>query len=140
MEELQSTWAALLSEDGLKLLDDIDRLRAQGINQYVELPQIVVVGDQSSGKSSVLDAISGVRFPANDGLCTRFATEVVLRRSSLESASVKILPKPGTTGERKLKLEGFQRNHATHLEVPKLIQEATKSWVLPRRVTSVKTN
>ena len=37
-------------------------------------------GDQSSGKSSVLAAVSGVSFPKKDNLCTRFATEVVLRR------------------------------------------------------------
>ena len=35
------------------LLDVIDNLRLIGINKYVCLPQIIVVGDQSSGKSSV---------------------------------------------------------------------------------------
>lgn len=39
-------------------------------------------GDQSSGKSSCLEAISGVPFPRKDTLCTRFATEVVLRKNS----------------------------------------------------------
>lgn len=47
----------------------------------MDLPQLIVCGDQSSGKSSVLAAISGVPFPKRDNLCTRFATEVILRRN-----------------------------------------------------------
>lgn len=65
----------------LELLDVIDNLRAQGLNDHVDLPQLIVCGDQSSGKSSVLAAISGVPFPKRDNLCTRFATEVILRRN-----------------------------------------------------------
>ncbi|KAI0970479.1 P-loop containing nucleoside triphosphate hydrolase protein [Xylaria arbuscula] len=61
------------------LLDAIDDLRKHGIGRFVDLPQIIVVGDQSSGKSSVLEAISRVRFPAKAEVCTRFPTELVLR-------------------------------------------------------------
>ena len=64
-----------------ELLNIIDTLRSQGVSYHVELPQIIVVGDQSSGKSSVLEAISGLRFPTKDILCTRFATELILRRA-----------------------------------------------------------
>ncbi|MCJ1463058.1 hypothetical protein MMC07_001662 [Pseudocyphellaria aurata] len=82
----------LQSDDQLKLLDDIDKLRSQGISHYVSLPQLIVCGDQSSGKSSVLEAISGIPFPTKDNLCTRFATEVILRRTSTVNVSVAILP------------------------------------------------
>ena len=44
----------LQSKDHGELLDIIDDLRSQGISRYVDLPQLVVCGDQSSGKSSVL--------------------------------------------------------------------------------------
>jgi len=40
------------------------------------------VGDQSSGKSSVLQAITKLPFPVDDKMCTRYATEVLLRRST----------------------------------------------------------
>jgi hypothetical protein len=50
------------SSEPQSLLDEIDSLRLQGISEFVFLPQIVVCGDQSSGKSSVLEAISGVPF------------------------------------------------------------------------------
>jgi len=62
----------LCSADQLELLNAIDRLRLQGMYNYVSLPQIIVCGDQSSGKSSVLEAISGVSFPVNANLCTRY--------------------------------------------------------------------
>ncbi|KAK4127007.1 hypothetical protein N657DRAFT_653362 [Parathielavia appendiculata] len=74
------------------LLDSIDQLRLQGINNYISLPQIIVCGDQSSSKSSVLEAISGVSFPVKSNLCTRFPTELVLRRTPHTSAGVSIVP------------------------------------------------
>lgn len=39
------------------LLDKIDRPFACNAGDYVDLPQIVAVGDQSSGKSSVLEGL-----------------------------------------------------------------------------------
>lgn len=77
--------------DGVELLDTIDKLRALGIDKEIPLPQIVVVGQQSSGKSSVLEAISGIPFPTTDELCTICATEVVLRRAPAASTSVRIV-------------------------------------------------
>ncbi|KAH8044578.1 hypothetical protein JL722_14630 [Aureococcus anophagefferens] len=50
------------------LLDLVDELRSLGIEQDLPLPQIAVMGDQSSGKSSVLEALSGVPFPRGTGL------------------------------------------------------------------------
>jgi len=37
------------------LLNKIDQLFACNVGSYTDLPQLVVVGDQSSGKSSVLE-------------------------------------------------------------------------------------
>ncbi|KAI0392169.1 dynamin family protein [Xylariaceae sp. FL0594] len=82
----------LCSDDQMELLDAVDRLRLQGIDHYISLPQIIVCGDQSSGKSSVLEAISGVPFPVKSNLCTRFPTELILRRSAHEDVSVSIVP------------------------------------------------
>jgi hypothetical protein len=66
----------LQSDEQRKVLDIVGHLRRQGLNSIVELPQLVVCGDQSSGKSSVLEAITEIPFPRNENLCTRFATEV----------------------------------------------------------------
>ena len=49
------------------VIDLIDTLRQLGLEKDVSLPTIVVVGDQSSGKSSVLEALSGVQLPRGSG-------------------------------------------------------------------------
>jgi len=46
------------------------------------IPQLSVMGDQSSGKSSVLEFLSGVPFPRGTGLVTRCATQYVGRSLS----------------------------------------------------------
>ncbi|KAL7892221.1 P-loop containing nucleoside triphosphate hydrolase protein [Trichoderma sp. SZMC 28014] len=58
---------------------------------FVNQPQIIVVGDQGSGKSSVLEAISRTHFPVGDGVCTRFPIELVLRRAPHEHTSLEVL-------------------------------------------------
>lgn len=90
------------------LLDIIDKLRSQGVGHYVDLPEIIVCGDQSAGKSSVLEAISRMSFPTKDGLCTRFATELVLRRSREARTNVSITPGEDRVGEDKERLERWQ--------------------------------
>jgi GTPase SAR1 family protein len=82
----------LQSAEQMELLDVVDSLRACGLSEIVALPQLIVCGDQSSGKSSVLEAISGIPFPREDNLCTRFATEVILRRAPRDDISVSIVP------------------------------------------------
>nr|KJB78560.1 hypothetical protein B456_013G006400 [Gossypium raimondii] len=54
------------------LLDVIDRLKLLMVmKEGIQLPAIVVVGDQSSGKSSVLESLAGVNLPRSQGICTR---------------------------------------------------------------------
>lgn len=115
---------SLQSNTQAELLDVIDNLRNQGISRYVSLPQLIVCGDQSSGKSSVLEAVSRVSFPTNDGLCTRFATEVILRRSTRKSASVRIIPAADTAPELKEELKAFVKPHVQLEQIPELVAEA----------------
>ena len=75
-----------------KLLDAIDRLRRENIDADISIPQIVVCGDQSSGKSSLLEAIAQVPFPAGSGATTLFATEVVLRNAEKFDIKVSLEP------------------------------------------------
>ncbi|CAK7273324.1 hypothetical protein SEPCBS119000_005595 [Sporothrix epigloea] len=95
------------SQEYRDLLDVIDRLRSQGLDRYVPLPEIIVCGDQSSGKSSVLEAISGLSFPSKDSLCTRFATELILRRHHEASIAVSILPHHSRSDTEKESLQAF---------------------------------
>lgn len=82
----------LQSQEQAGLLDAIDKLRRENIDADIGIPQIVVCGDQSSGKSSLLEAIAQVPFPAGSGAVTMFATELVLRRATSDAVYATILP------------------------------------------------
>ncbi|GAB4835424.1 Putative dynamin- protein 4A [Ancistrocladus abbreviatus] len=54
------------------LLDVVDRLRnLKVMREGIPLPTIVVVGDQSTEKSSVLESLAGISLPRGQGICTR---------------------------------------------------------------------
>ncbi|KAH9885369.1 dynamin family protein [Xylariomycetidae sp. FL2044] len=114
----------LASKDQLELLDAVDRLRLQGLDHYISLPQIIVCGDQSSGKSSVLEAISGVPFPVKSNLCTRFPTEVVLRHTAKIGVTVSIVPHSSLGLSERRRLSGFHEKLEGFDELPALIESA----------------
>lgn len=58
----------------------IDQLRKLKLDEDIELPEIGVFGGQSSGKSSVLEALLGAPFPRSDGMTTKCAIEFCMRR------------------------------------------------------------
>jgi interferon-induced GTP-binding protein Mx1 len=62
----------------LKLAED---LRNLNLETELNIPQICVMGDQSSGKSSVLEALSGIPFPRGSGLVTRCPIRLVMRKA-----------------------------------------------------------
>ncbi|PLB45800.1 hypothetical protein P170DRAFT_439518 [Aspergillus steynii IBT 23096] len=115
-----------LQSEQSKLLDRVDELRTIGVGGLVELPQLIVCGNQSSGKSSVLEAISRVRFPAKISVCTRFATEVILRRHQTETIKVSIEPGPSRTDEEERKnLKSFSSDaFESDNDLGKLIEKA----------------
>ncbi|XP_053166757.1 interferon-induced GTP-binding protein Mx1-like isoform X1 [Hemicordylus capensis] len=62
-------------------IDLIDSLRALGVEKDLALPAIAVIGDQSSGKSSVLEALSGVALPRGSGIVTRCPLALKLKKT-----------------------------------------------------------
>eukprot|EP00331_Platyophrya_macrostoma_P028242 CAMPEP_0176434354 /NCGR_PEP_ID=MMETSP0127-20121128/16626_1 /TAXON_ID=938130 /ORGANISM="Platyophrya macrostoma, Strain WH" /LENGTH=781 /DNA_ID=CAMNT_0017817073 /DNA_START=42 /DNA_END=2387 /DNA_ORIENTATION=+ len=62
-----------------KIIGIIDQLRDIGLQKYISLPRIAVLGTQSSGKSSLLEMIVGIDFlPRGDGVVTRRPLELRL--------------------------------------------------------------
>jgi hypothetical protein len=53
------------------------------------------VGDQSSGKSSVLEGLTGLPFPRDSGLCTLFPTQIVFKQSKTSTTEVSIITAHG---------------------------------------------
>ncbi|XP_065853485.1 dynamin-related protein 4C-like [Euphorbia lathyris] len=65
------------------LLDAVDKLRLHKVSKEgIQLPTIVVVGDQSSGKSSVLESLAGISLPRGHGICTRVPLIMRLQQHS----------------------------------------------------------
>ena len=92
MGETQATEsAATCFEGNERLREFIDFLHEQQISQHhIDLPQIAVMGDTSSGKSSLLSAISQIQLPSNDQLTTRCPLRLRMARSESEKACVAV--------------------------------------------------
>ncbi|KAI0816483.1 vacuolar sorting protein VPS1 [Xylaria sp. FL0064] len=91
------------NESSRILFDAVDQLQHCGASRHVATPQLVIVGGQSTGKSSLLQSLTDIPFPVGTGCCTRFATRIVSKRTA-----------PGTPNRFKItivdpevKVEGF---------------------------------
>ncbi|KAI9367803.1 P-loop containing nucleoside triphosphate hydrolase protein [Aspergillus egyptiacus] len=107
--------ADLHNEKRVRVLGIIDKLRELGVSESVSLPQLVVVGDQSSGKSSLLEGLTGLSFPVASDLCTRFATQIVLRRAPLNKSEARITIIPGPSSKLDENVEKHLRDFETVL-------------------------
>ena len=88
--------------------------------------KLVVVGDQSSGKSSVLEKLTDIPFPCENGLCTRFATQIILRRAQEPNIAISIIPSLNADIETKEKLRAFKIDHKTLLSIEDFKQNLSK--------------
>lgn len=118
-QEVPDTLRQLNNPEARALIDTVDGLRDLQVGEIVDLPQIIVVGDQSSGKSSVLEAISRVKFPVDSDLCTRFATELILRKAVDNTFSVSI-----QYADNASESQPFHKNNADMSALPDIIKEA----------------
>ncbi|KAK6531816.1 hypothetical protein TWF694_002983 [Orbilia ellipsospora] len=128
---LTTTSLTALQDDGhRKILDLVDQLKRIGLSSVLSLPQLVVCGDQSSGKSSVLEAITEIPFPRKENLCTRFATEIILRRAPERQISITITPGKDRDESEKMELMKFKRTINDFEELPELMEDATAAMGL----------
>ncbi|KAM9486963.1 interferon-induced GTP-binding protein Mx-like isoform 2-T3 [Clarias gariepinus] len=88
-------------------IDLVDSLRTLGVEKDLNLPAVAVIGDQSSGKSSVLEALSGVALPRGTGIVTRCPLVLKLKRNEKDDTwsgvltykdQIKNLHKPSDVG------------------------------------------
>ncbi|KAJ1300015.1 hypothetical protein OPQ81_011849 [Rhizoctonia solani] len=58
-----------------EVLGLLNSLRSLGLTQTLDLPQIAVIGSQSAGKSSLIEALCKIKLPRSVGTCTRCPIE-----------------------------------------------------------------
>ncbi|KAG8987401.1 hypothetical protein FRB90_003367, partial [Tulasnella sp. 427] len=72
------------------LLDILKSLHSTGIQNELDLPQIVVIGSQSVGKSSLIESMSGLTLPRDTGTCTRCPMECRLQYGEVWSCEISL--------------------------------------------------
>lgn len=78
----------------------IDKLRDFNLDDYISLPRIAVLGEQSAGKSSLLESIAGLTFlPRGTGIVTRRPLELRMIRKAVEKPFFMF---PKDLGEKKI--------------------------------------
>ncbi|OAR03488.1 hypothetical protein LLEC1_06517 [Akanthomyces lecanii] len=109
-------------------LNQIEKIRANGVGELVALPQLVVCGDQSAGKSSVLEGITRIPFPRQEGLCTRFPTEIILRHTSDDSTTIvaSIRPHASRSEQSQEPLLSFRKVVQDMAQLPSITHEVSK--------------
>jgi GTPase SAR1 family protein len=127
--ESDNVLAGLATEEQMRQLDLIDKLQDLGIDhEGIDLPRLVVCGDQSSGKSSVLTAITGIPFPRAGGTCTRFVTQIVLRHSATHSSKiVSIEPGRDRSQQDQARLRSFRAQVKSDFsDLPEIVAAASQ--------------
>lgn len=77
-----------------------------------------------SAFSSVLEALTEIPFPRNDNLCTRFATEIILRRGNKSSLTIKVIPDPSRPAPVIESIRRFKESITDFEELPSLMNKA----------------
>ncbi|KAG2148944.1 P-loop containing nucleoside triphosphate hydrolase protein [Suillus clintonianus] len=76
------TWVDISSTDYAhrrrELMQMMSDLKSMGAEALIDLPSVVVIGGQSAGKSSLVEAVSGINVPRDSGTCTRCPMECTM--------------------------------------------------------------
>ncbi|KAI1114245.1 interferon-induced GTP-binding protein Mx [Nemania sp. NC0429] len=124
-QEIPSQFTNLQTDEQRLVLDTVAQVRKCGLESILSLPQLVVCGDQSAGKSSTLEALTEIPFPRNDNLCTRFATEISLRLGGHEdTVTVRVIPDDNRPQNEKQSIEAFAESITDLSELPRVMDKA----------------
>jgi GTPase SAR1 family protein len=120
----KSSLEDLQTEEQRNVLDTVARVRKCGLESEISLPQLVVCGAQSAGKSSVLEALTEIPFPRNEQLCTRFPTEIHLRRGPTTALTITVIPGKDRSEREKAAIKAFQHSTTDLAELPSIMDAA----------------
>ncbi|KAL7941380.1 P-loop containing nucleoside triphosphate hydrolase protein [Trichoderma barbatum] len=68
--------------------DTLGELQQLGVSHDVQLPELVLVGDQSAGKSSLMSGLANLDLPRSEGACTRCPLHIRVSRNAEWSCRV----------------------------------------------------
>ena len=146
--------------DGLKILGsgieplihEVQKLRHLGIEDLgLPLPKIIVVGDQSTGKSSLIEGMSEIKVPRATGTCTRCPMEINLTQNTSHTWRCHVMIHKKFTYSGRFKIDGptkarplgpWDRQYASEdfnfaiidsaLEVPRVLEWAQSAVLNPK--------
>jgi GTPase SAR1 family protein len=84
---MEGTDFAQRSKDIIELYSN---LKDCGVDELLELLVIVVIGDQSSGKSSLIERIAKIQLPKGAGTCTRVPIEIQMMTKPSWNCSIQV--------------------------------------------------
>ncbi|KAL0571650.1 hypothetical protein V5O48_010308 [Marasmius crinis-equi] len=116
------------------LLAVVNQLRSLGAQGELDLPRIVIIGNQSAGKSSVVEALSGISLPRDAGTCTRAPIECRLTSSSEPwSCKIRIRYEYDSSGKRlhQVKNVSFGKTITSKMDVEEALRRAQFSVLNP---------
>ncbi|KPM43273.1 hypothetical protein AK830_g3231 [Neonectria ditissima] len=62
--------------------DTLGELQQLGVSHDVQLPELVLIGDQSAGKSSLMSGLASLELPRSEGTCTRCPLHIRVSRNN----------------------------------------------------------
>ena len=114
----------------LKVLDELqEEVHLDEDQGAHSLTKIIVCGAQSSGKSSVLEAITGIPFPRKSTPCTRCKTRVTFLRKPVSRVGLRIIPESDRPPNEARLLGSFVKDldrSNLHDSMPRAMDEAHK--------------
>ncbi|TGO06969.1 hypothetical protein BTUL_0366g00010 [Botrytis tulipae] len=74
-----------------KLIDHINKLGNFDLAHVVSLARLILIGDQSAGKSSLMCALAGIHVPRDKGCCTRCPANITTSPSADWSCTISLV-------------------------------------------------
>ncbi|KIL59206.1 hypothetical protein M378DRAFT_111256 [Amanita muscaria Koide BX008] len=124
------------SRDILELYRDLRELGAQVFVDSV--PRISVIGCQSAGKSSLVEAVSGINVPRDSGTCTRCPMELSMTQDNTWSCKISLRLEYDANGDRypSLQSEQFGPTLTDKAEVEIWLRRAQAAILSPHLTSS----
>lgn len=102
----------IVGRDVKVLVDAISELRQFGLDHVAPLPELVLVGDQSAGKSSLMGALAEIHLPRSQGCCTKCPANIKTAPAETWNCVVTLQLyyafKPGTRGSKEQKFRHWE--------------------------------